>query len=256
MKKVAIFTVADNNNLQYYEKFKNSLRKWHPEGEVDLLLVTETEIAKFNDPKFFYRAKPLLASQLLGQYEVIIGMDCDQVVCGDISTLWADSELDVLCVHNSNPKEAKSYPVQVWDIGVNEYLNAGLVVMRSEKFIKHWAGLCMSPRFDKYQMGEQDLLNIMVYYGDYKVGPLDSGDGFWGLSSKGYWPNIELRADPLSKLQKKLVLPRGGDWPQDKEKTIKVIHWAGGNVPGKMNFKLNFQEDVAEWLEELCQKTK
>ncbi len=256
MKKVAIFSIADNNNLQYYERFKNSLRKWHGEEEVDLLLMTEKEIAKFNDPKFFYRAKPILADQLIGQYEVIIGMDCDQVVCGDISALWADSELDVLCVHNSNPKEAKTYPVQVWDIGVNEYLNAGLVAMRSEKFIKHWLGLCMSPRFDKYQMGEQDLLNIMVYYGNYKVGLLDSGDGFWGLSSKGYWPKIELRDDVTSKLGKKLLLPKEGDWPPDKDKTIKVIHWAGGNVPGKMNSRLNFTEEVSDWLEMLMEANK
>lgn len=241
MKKAVIFTIADKNNLQYFEKFRNSLRYWHKEDEVDLLLVTEEEIAKFNDPKFFYRAKPLIASQLIGQYEVIIGMDSDQVVCGDISALWADTDADALCVANSNPREAKTYPVQVWDIGVGEYLNAGLVVMRNERFIKHWLGLCMGPRFSHYQFGEQDMLNIMAQYGDYKIGLLDSGDGFWGLASKQYWPNIYLREG------RELVLPKSDEWP-NKDKIIKVLHWAGGNTPGKMKFDINFQEPVAEWL--------
>jgi lipopolysaccharide biosynthesis glycosyltransferase len=243
MKKVCIFTIADNRNLPYFEKFRNSLRKWHKEDEVELLLVTENEIRQFNDPRFFYRAKPLIASQLVGQYEVIIGMDCDQIVCGDISELWSDTEADVLGVLNSNPKEAKTYPVQVWNIGVHEYLNAGLVAMRSKEFIHNWAGVCMNPKFNTYQFGEQDLLNILVHYGPYKTRVLDMGDSFWGLSSKQYWNKIELKDNEL-------VLPKGDEWPLS-DKKIKVIHVAGGNTPNKFNLAPYFRPEVLEWIEEL-----
>ena len=242
MKRACIFTIADNRNLPYFEKFKKSLRHWHPEEEIDLLLITEKEIRGFNDPRFFYRAKPIIASQLIGQYETIIGMDCDQIVTGDISELWADTDVDVMCVLNSNPKEAKTYPVQVWDIGVGDYLNAGLVVMRSEQFIRNWLGVCMSQRFDKYQFGEQDILNILCQYGPYTTKILDRGDSFFGLASKQYWNKIELRGNEL-------VLPKGEDWP-DKDKKIKVIHWAGGNVQ-KFNLGPYFKPEVQEWLENL-----
>ncbi len=244
IKKACIFCVADNNNLPYFEKFKNSLRKWHTEEEVNLLLITEKEIVQFKDPKFFYRAKPLIASRLIGQYETIIGMDCDQIVCGDISELWKDGDkVDVACVLNSNPKEAKMYPVQVWDIGVADYLNAGLVVMKSEQFIRNWLGICMGPKFEHYQFGEQDLLNVLVNYGPYQTKILDRGDSFWGLSSKQFWNKIELRGNEL-------VLPKGEEWP-DKDKKIKVIHWAGGSGLPKMNLGPFFKIEVADWLETL-----
>lgn len=243
MKKVCIFTVADERNMQYFDKFRNSLRKWHKEEDVDLLLVTEKEILALNDPKFFYRAKPIIANQLISDYEVVIGMDCDQVVCGDISQLWTDNTVDVMAPLNSNPIEAKNYPVQVWDITPPDYLNAGLVVMRSKMFVQHWLGLCMNPRFNQYRFGEQDLLNIMVYYGPYTTKVLDAGDNFWGLASKGYWNKIELRDNEL-------FLPKGDEWPLS-DKKIKVIHVAGGNTPNKMNFGPYMKPDVLAWVEKL-----
>ena len=244
MKSACIFSIADQRNMEYFSKFRQSLRHWHKEEEVDLLLITEKEIAQFKDPRFFYRAKPIIASQLIGQYETIIGMDCDQIVCGDISELWNNKDkVDVMCVLNSNPKEAKTYPVQVWDIGVSEYLNAGLVVMKSEQFIRNWLGVCMGPKFEHYQFGEQDTLNILVNYGPYTTKILDRGDSFWGLSSKQYWNKIELRGSEL-------VLPKGEEWPT-QDKKIKVLHTGGGNIPNKLNFGPYMKGEVLEWLENL-----
>ena len=242
MKKACVYTVADNKNLPYFTAFRNSLRKWHPEEELDILLVKEEEVTRIRDKDFYYRAKPIIGSQLWGKYETLIGMDCDQIVCGDISPLWTEGGYDVGCVYNSNPREAKEVQAQVWDIPHHEYLNAGLVVIKNERFLRHWLGLCHSPHFERYQYREQDLLNILVYYGDYVTKVLDVGPNFWGLASKGYWNQIELRDNQL-------VLPKNSEYPQT-DKIIKVIHWAGGNTV-KMNFRAFFKEKEAEWLENL-----
>lgn len=245
-KKVCFFTIADENNQKYLKKLKSSLKKFHPDIKLE---VVEKELLQETlriDPDFFYRATPAVARDLLKEYETVIKIDADSVVTGDLSHTWG-GDFDVAVVNNSNPKEAQVYPVTVWNIHQLSYLNCGFVVMKSVEFVDHWWKLCTSPHFQYYQMREQDLLNIMVFYGNYKVRFLDASENWHGLISKGFWNQIELRED-------KLVLPNNGAWPSDEDKTIKVIHWAGGNDPGKMNFNIKFSEGVSKWLNDLTKE--
>lgn len=233
MKPVCFFSPADDKNLKYFQMLEASFKKFHP--DIPLLRVPPT-----NDPHFFYRAAPVAALQLMDEYETVIKIDADSIVCGDLSTAW-DGDFDAACVYNSNPREFASFPYRLWDINPMNYVNCGLVVMKSRPFVEHWHKLCFSEHFTNYQMREQDLLNIMVHYGDYKIGLLDMLDSFWGLSSKGYWPAIEKQGNGL-------VLP-----PQEgyttENKTIKVIHWAGGADPTKMtDLNLRFKPEVAKHL--------
>jgi len=241
MKKLVGFTIFDKNNEKYARMFISSLRKFHSEEDLPLVLVTEESIKATKDPMFFYRATPMIAKDLIKEYETVIKFDCDQIVCGDISHIWKE-DFDVGVVNNSNPREMKNLLVRVWDIHPLSYLNCGLVVMKSEEFINHWWGLCVSPHFDQYQYREQDLLNIMVFYGNYKVKFLDAGKEWWGLISKGYWPLCERRENDI-------VLPKNKEWPTDEDKILKVIHWAGGNDPNKMKFRLHFKPEVVKRLE-------
>jgi hypothetical protein len=236
MKKTCFFTIADSNNLKYYEMLKASLKKFHP--DIPLILIGDKEIAKYKDPMFFYRATPIVARELLKTYETVIKIDADSIVTGKLDEA-IDGVFDVGVVNNSNPIEMVKYPVTVWDI----HVNCGFVVMKNKAFVDHWLNLCMGYHFNGYQMREQDLLNIIVFYGNYDVKFLDQGDSYWGLASKGFWQNIKL-------IGKDLVLPKA-QWP-DKDKIIRIIHWAGGNTdPQKMNYRLYFQRDVQERLREL-----
>jgi hypothetical protein len=152
-------------------------------------------------------------------------------------------DYDVACVNNSNPRELKKLEILVWNINPLAYVNCGFVAMRNKEFIEHWLGLCYSEHFYYYRYREQDLLNILAFYGNYKVKLLDQGDSYYGLASKGYWNMIELRDG-------KLVLPKREEWP-DQDKEIKVIHVAGGNDPMKMNLRPYFKEEVIKHLEKL-----
>lgn len=245
MKKIA-FTIADQNNLQYAGKMINSLRKFHSEKELPLALIGPEKLKEVlpKDPMFFYRATPIIARDLWKQgYDTIIKIDADSVITSRLDHTW-DGEFDVGVVNNSNPREMKTYPVSVWNIHPLSYVNCGYVVMKSERFINHWLNLCNSVHFDYYQMKEQDLLNIMVFYMDFKVAFLDAGNKWNGLISKGYWPLVELR-------DKKLILPKNNEWPAQEDKEICVIHVAGGNVPDKFNFNIHFKPEVAKWLNEI-----
>ena len=244
--KCAYFTIADNNNLPYYEKLKSSLAKFTSDP---LILIDDPKIKQLGDPHFFYRATPIIAKALLKDYDMVCKLDSDQIITGNLDHIW-EGEFDVAVVKNSNPKEDKLNPIRLLDIHPLSYANCGFVVMKSKPFVEHWLKLCMSDHFNNFQYREQDLLNIMIFYmgeafgGAYKVKFLDDGDSFHGLASKGYWPNIVLRG-------KELFLPPTDGYP-DKEKQIRAVHWAGGNQPGKMNFRLHFSPEVVKRLEYLA----
>jgi len=242
--KVIAVSIADANNMQYFEKMKNSLRKFHTEEELPLALIGPEQLKENPDPQLFYRATPILGKQFfdLG-YDTVIKLDADQVITGKLNHIW-EGDFDVAVVQNSNPREAKLFPVSVWDIVPAVYVNCGLVVMKSKKFVQNWMNLCFSPHFNNYQMREQDLLNILVYYGGYNVKMLDNSNKWHGLIHKGYWIDMKLKDD-------KLILPKNEEWPTDEDKEIVCIHWAGGNTPNKMNFNTAFKEDVAKWLNKL-----
>lgn len=242
MKKVIVFTPADKNNLKYFEMLKTSLRKFHTEAELPLMLIDEEKIKSYDDPMFFYKATPLVGKELIKEYEYVIKLDADQIITGPLNALW-EGDFDVAVVNNSNPREYKSYPYQILNIHPYSYVNCGCVVMKSEAFIDWWLNSCSSSLFNGFQMKEQDLLNIMVHSNNYKLKRLDESDSFYGLASKGYWANIVMEGD-------KLVLKKNKEWP-DKDKIIKIIHWAGGNEPGKMNYRTRFQPEVIKRLDEL-----
>lgn len=249
--KRAYYCIADSNNMKYFEMMKNSLRKTNfknDDGIVtydDLILFGDKDIKAANDPHIFYRATPYFAQKLFAAgYDEVCKLDADQIITGNLDSIW-EGDYDVAVVNNSNPREVKEYPVSVWDIHPLSYVCAGMVVMKSKAFVDHWMQLCLSDHFMNYQMREQDLLNIMVFYGNYTVKFLDSSDSFYGLAGKGYGPNMIM-------LNGKLVLPKNDEWNKE-DKFIKVYHWAGGNTPDKMNFRIVFSPEVVKYIETLIQ---
>lgn len=228
MKKRVAFCPADDKNLPFFENLQRSLRKFHSEEDLPLLRFDNTT----NDPKFWYRATPILAKELLKEYEQVIKLDADQIICGDISNIWNDDEYFDVGVVMNDP----SYPIGLWDITPqSRYYNNGLVVLRSREFVDHWYRLCMGPHFDNYQFREQDLLNILCSdYHNYKVKWLEEKD-FYGEQAKPFWAMAQLVGDKI----------------MVKDAEIKIIHFGGGNIPNKGNFKIRFQPEVIKRIEEL-----
>lgn len=226
MKKRIIFVPADNNHLEEFKKFEISLRKFHSEKDLPLLRFDNPT----QNPSFWYRAKPILARELLKEYETVIGADSDQIVCGDISSIWNETDYFDVGVVMNDP----TYPIGLWDISPgSRYYNNGLVVLRSREFVDHWYRLCHSPHFLNYQFREQDLLNILCSdYHNYKVKWLEEKD-FYGEQAKPFWAKAKLEGDK--------IMVEGHE--------IKVIHFGGGNIPNKGNYRIKFQPGVVERIE-------
>ena len=69
--------------------------------------------------------------------------------------------------------------------------------MKNAAFIKKWWDLCNSYHFNNFQFKEQDILNLMCEFGDWKVKYLDDGDSF-NSGIKGETQQFKIRLKNLS----------------------------------------------------------
>ena len=253
MKPVLFITIADDKNIAYAKQLERSFKYFHK--DIPFQIVTGEVLDGYikNDPHFFYRATPILGEIYLKEYELVVKIDADSIVLGDLSYIWETKDYDVGTVINWNRVDPATYGyVQGWGIMPAEYMNCGLVAMRNEKFVHEWKNLCFTPQFDRMQYKEQDLLNAIIYFGNWNVRCFDHADkiagmiAWWGLISKGEWRRAELRG-------KKIVVPKGlGDTPfPPDEMELKIIHAGGGNQPNKMNYHTWFSEDIVRRIDEI-----
>lgn len=273
MKKPALFfTAASSSHFQYALPFWKSLTKFHSSKDIDMVFFTDEKDPKrlqslpegiqikdltpyLKDPLFWYRQKPVLAEQFMDDYELVVGFDSDQLVLGSLDYIVKTQDYDIGTVINWNRSDPEVYGfVELARIGIVpvEYFNCGLVAMRSKKFVHHWNILCFSPQFERVQYKEQDILNVLCYYGNYNVRCFDHGDGVakyvaWhGLIAKGELARAIIRDNDL-------IVPKGfGDTPFPAEDTLlKVVHLGGGSGAPKDNWGVYFQPEVMEKIQEL-----
>ena len=220
MNKIA-FTVADETNKPHAEKMINSLHKFHPDLEV--IVFNEKDVGEVVN---YYKATPMFARELIKEYDVVLKLDADQIITGNLDYLF-DEDYDVGTVLNYNRVDSKVYdPVGVWNVSPEAYMNCGLVAMKNQEFIDHWWMLCNKPYFNMFRYREQDLLNILVEYGNYTVECFDipnkikDYDAWHGLVSKGEYDKMVMKDGEL-------ILPVGEDDYPKSEKVIKVLNSAG-----------------------------
>jgi len=177
------------------------------------------------------------------------------MIClGRFDHIINDDSYDVGAVLNFNRVDLKQYgPITFSPIDPTEYLNCGLVAMRSKPFVQHWLNLCNGPYFQRLQYREQDLLNILAHFGDYRAKCFDhkqpDGSVLWnGLISKGEYHRTELRNGEV-------WLPASEDQYPIEDVRLTFIHNAGGQGEKKVldSFRVYFPEAVADHIHKLIQ---
>lgn len=270
-KPIVVYTIADRNNFTYALKMIKSLRYFHDWPVI--LYTNETDPEKLKllpknvtcedlnryltDPAFFYRATPILSEPLLDQYECVLKIDADSIIVGDLSYVLETKDYDVGTVINWNRFDVQFFPmVELLRIGIApvEYFNCGFVALRSKKFAHHWMVTCFREQFDRLQYKEQDLLNILCYFGNYNVRCFDHPDvlakkkniAWWGLIAKGELTRAIVK-------DKKVTVPKGlGETPfPPEDEEIKVLHMAGGAGTNKDSWGLICSEDLMKWIQEV-----
>jgi len=175
---------------------------------------------------------------------LVMQIDADCIVCGSLDHIINDESYEVGGVLNNNTIDP---PVGIFLVPPEFYVNAGFLAVRSQRFWKWWNKLNYTPYFNQIQYVEQDMLNMIFHFGDLKTKIFDMSQNWHGLVSKGFWNKFEMKGDDI-------VLPEETDNENIKreEKAIKIIHWAGGNVP-KFNFRISFKPEVVKRLQYLTE---
>jgi hypothetical protein len=218
------------DRLRQYATLEKSLRKFHSDAELPLIRVDNSA----NDPMFWRRKTPVTAHPLAREYDVVIGIDVDEIVTGPLDELWAPGDWDVKTVLN-DPR----YPIGVWDIGGpvgTPYYNGGLVVMKEGRFLDHFYRLSQTDHIARYQFSEQDILNILCSdYFDYTTCCLDLGHHIYGEFAKPLWARSRIE--------------NGRIMMDDRQ--LHVIHFAGGWAADKGNYRIWFPEEVCAFIDAL-----
>lgn len=252
------FIVADDKHLSLANMLMNSIRKFHTKEEFPIDIITGTELKNYldADPQFYYRATPVVAQKYINEYDTVIKLDADQIVLDDLRRILSYKDYDVGTVLNYNRLDPRTYgDITVASVDPRDYFNCGFVAMRSPEFVRLWARLCFTNHFTKLRFREQDLLNLLCHFGNFKVRCFDFYDamhGYWGwhgLILKGETNRIELRDG-------KPVLPKGDDNYPPMDIQAKIFHQGGGNNEIKGNWKIWFTDEVNEYIDWLVSEEK
>lgn len=239
--KTIFYTIADNNNLPYAKVLEKSLKYFHPEIELKIFGEEEVKQIPFDEP--YYRAKAFFGKQLSKDYDLVVNIDADCIVLGNLDDIL-NASYDVGSVYNNLLGIAD--PLQRPIVSLDRtnplfYVNAGLVASKSKKFWEWWDNLNQRHFFKSYQFREQDTLNMIFYYGNLNCVNFDNSSNVYGIYLNGFWPKAQLK-------EKDIIIPKE---IVGQEKTLKVAHWAGGSTGIKMNFRTRFSEKVADRIEEI-----
>lgn len=245
MKKVCFFTVLSDTgkNKEYAQMMISSLKKFHP--DVPHIIRPFEEIHN-------YRIYALHGKELAKEYETVISIDGDCIVTGSLDHI-INGDYEVGSVLNNNLIDPA---LKMWDTPHQFYVNCGLVAIKGTRPWEWWHSLNQSVHWQSYRFREQDMLNIMFHYGDLKSKIFDHSNTWNGLISKGRWDKIVLKDN-------KLIMPKevvkeyidAGYNFSEEDKEIRLIHWAGGQVP-KMNYFVHFKKEVAEYIDSLVKEAK
>lgn len=252
-KKCCFFSIAygAKHNIDYLKMMQNSLKKFHP--DIPHHLYGDKELGGFikAHPDNKWRIYPTIGADLSKKYDLVIQIDNDCIVTGNLDHIINDKSYHVGGVLNNNkvdpPLVVQKRNGAILDVKPEYYMNAGFLAIRGERPWKWWLKLCTSYFFKDYRYVEQDMLNIMCLYGDLNVKIFDFSKNWHGLISKGQWHKMVMEGD-------KIILPKTKDvCGEDKE--IKILHWAGGSVP-KLNYHVYFQPEVCKRLDYLVSENK
>ena len=216
MKDCCFFTVFDNRAREMTMGMVNSVKKWYPDIPMEALEIDiQNKDGEF-DLKNFCDQILDTGRELFEEYQRIIYIDPDSVMCNLCPDLFGDFELGV--AQNNSP------------YGEGVYVNAGFCVCTNkdvwEEIFKEYDRL---NNVSWSSLNHQKALNQVYHATTHKKQLFEFSDRSYGISSLGHYQGIELR-------DKELYLP--------SNKKLCIFHAAG--TYWKTNNRINFDHITNE----------
>jgi hypothetical protein len=184
----------------------------------------------------FFTAKPQFGRLLAPHYDLVVNMDCDNVVLGELSSVLAQ-DYDYGAAWNLNDFENRHFESVDGAIKVTDemFLQAGLVASRKPEFWDYW--IEWNREAHNYLCAENDTLNLMAYgddrVKDWKLKIFDKEKDYYGCKSLGR------ESECIAKDGK--ILLRG--------EQVVCYHNAKGRSFPKLNYEtLGFPQEVVDYM--------
>jgi hypothetical protein len=247
--KIAFVTHVSDDKIVHFGALKliNSFYKFHP--DIPLYVFTNNDISEacknYPNINWFY-LNPVISQKLAEAYDLVVHIDADSIVV-DRLTEVLEGDYDVATVRNNNDfQRAGTLPAYTLNNLIDPllYANCGLVASTKKDFWNEWIHL-NNVYFNKFELHEQDVMNLLLSHGKYKVKLLDPIEKpiHYGISNQyGFenhwdsWKEIEIHNE-------KLYL---------NNKLIKILHHAGGSGTEKLNIDKLFKADVTKHIKKIC----
>lgn len=214
MKCISCFRL-DDEFKPMLDRMLKSLTHFHPEVNIELCVGPN-----FGPINYYFPSTEL---PLFKKYNTVTHVDADVLVVDRIDDLFDDST-DVRAGRNNsdNGRCATNVGVSIPNVGINQYINAGVHSISNEQFMYDWYYDCKKySNFMPY--GEQDILNELFHSGEYNckiLDPIDSSIHYGSSFTEGthtywdLWKNIVVNNDHL----------------ELNGKRVKMLHIAGGSI--------------------------
>lgn len=151
------FTVATDKDAKAVESLKERM-------DVHITVIGEKEIKAQPDKRFAERAIVASMNAILTKADEAVFLNPYFAQVKPLDDFFKGDD-DAVVFFNPNNKN----PQAVWSIPPPKYIQPIVILVRNKQFAKEWLDMCFKPFFDKYAGRELDVLNILAYYGDYKV---------------------------------------------------------------------------------------
>ncbi len=244
-KKPIAFVTNISDEYRYSmgaDKLIRSAKYFHP--DIPFHVLGTEEVDALGMPKEILM--PFVMNKFIDEYDMVVRLDADSMITGPLTEIIEAKDYELIGVRNNNDygKAGKDNSITQFNVGVNEYLNAGLVATTSKAFLENWMDVCLSLGLH-LPFGEQTVLNgIKRKYNTLIVDGIDK-ECHYGVSCLyGDGSEEETHWDSW-----KDIYPAGDDLYL-KGKKVKVLHHAGGFMPNKLGFYM-FNKQTLKRLTEI-----
>lgn len=225
------------------DKLIKSAKYFHP--DIPFCIYTSEDVAAMDLPPEILM--PFIMNKLIDEYEMVIRFDADSMLTGPVTEILEATDYDFVGVRNNNDygKAGKDKPITQFNVGVNDYLNAGLLATTSKTFLADWMDACLSFGL-MLPFGEQTVLNGIKR--KYKTLIVDSIESNCHYGVSCLYGKDESDEATHWDSWKDIYEINGGLYL--KNKVVKVIHHAGGFKEDKLGFYM-FNDSARRRLVEI-----
>jgi ADP-heptose:LPS heptosyltransferase len=227
--RIAAFTIADDEfTHRLAKRVETSFKYFHPDipfqifdiNDECLILGRERNSVSMNRA---FAIRPRFASRLLDDFDIVIYLDADTVVCDRLDE-FIEGDYDVAGSLNISGLPAAT------ENETHDFMNAGVCSVTSKQFCEDWTEAVYARNAGP---SNQPSFNELARSDKYSLKVVDKEKVYYNERSRKYWKQLEVIGGRL--------MCNGRD--------VKVLHWAGGVE--RMQDKLSssdFSDEVREFL--------